>query len=257
MKSFYLVFLCLFAAAVPAFAEYTPNNISNECDKGRHHVASHPRSAYYRSDGTYVSAATVRSHCRDNQNGFEFWRDKIKTDRPDQWPYTEEKSKKWSVEEKEKLLDALGNLGNLFNLDSIKGIFRLDRSIYYPNPASVSKDGKIVIYDSAFDAGRSLDGILTHEISHILYWNLGKSEKDAYLKIAGWEKSGNPNAQYIPTRDGYVEPDGRLSPDEDFANNMEYLFSNPQKLREVSPKIFIWLNEKYQKKINSNKDVKK
>lgn len=39
----------------------------------------------------------------------------------------------------------------------------------------------------------------------------------------------------------YVEKDGELSPDEDFANNIEFYLFEPETLRKKSNAIYLWI----------------
>lgn len=80
---------------------------------------------------------------------------------------TKKKSKKWSVEEIERLHEALSVLPEIFlNLPNVK-IYRMQKSKFAENPAT-SNNNDITLYDSAFEHKDSLAQILSHELSHSL-----------------------------------------------------------------------------------------
>jgi hypothetical protein len=59
------------------------------------------------------------------------------------------------------------------------------------------------------------------------------------LKVSGWGSATDSE----PRPGGFVEIDGRQSPEEDFANNAEYYLFEPALLKKASPKIFSWIEK--------------
>lgn len=216
------------------------------CPTGQHWVRQHSRRAYVRGDGTAVSASLVKAHCSTNPPGYEHWKSLIRNDRPKNWPNATEKSKKWSQDETEIILEALGTLPKELQSVTIFGLHRMDKSHFYPNPASTDRNGNIVIYDNAFTKNANTQRIIAHEIAHTMYWRDPELDK-SYREAAGWYNiSPNFNhPEYVPLRKDFIEADGANSPEEDFSNNLENYFYNPKKLEAISPGVFLWLKNRY------------
>ena len=63
-----------------------------------------------------------------------------------------------------------------------------------------------------------------HELAHILYIHLSDKERDSYKSVAKWESviTAEDKTATVNTRKVFTAIDGIFSPDEDFANNIEY-----------------------------------
>ena len=159
-----------------------------ECPPGTYHVRSHPRRAYYRADGSFVNASHVSESCRERNAIYDAWASRLKNGFPPGWENKTEESVKWAEEQHERVLEAIGELPEDLRKTPIKGIYRLSKSIFYPNPASNDNDGTIVLYDSAFDKDRRLARILTHEFAHEYYLTLSDLDQTSYRTALGWTK---------------------------------------------------------------------
>ena len=53
------------------------------------------------------------------------------------------------------------------------------------------------------------------------------------------------SSEFINVRGTFVSDDGRDSPDEDFANNVEFFLFRPEKLKKTSPGVYDWLKKNY------------
>ena len=51
------------------------------------------------------------------------------------------------------------------------------------------------------------------------------------------------SSEFINVRGTFVSDDGRDSPDEDFANNVEFFLFRPEKLKKTSPGVYDWLKK--------------
>jgi hypothetical protein len=188
-----------------------------ECPEGEHFVRAHAQAAYRRMDGTFVSGSNHPLSCRKNQVSYIVWSPRIKAGMPPNWEFKTEKSKKWADGERERVLDALSSLPKFLLADEVNGIYRLKTSNQLrDNPASNFRD-QFALYDPAFDGNQNTARILAHELT------LG--------------------------RKGIVAEDCRVSPEEDFANNIEYFLFDSKTLKEKSPKVFEWLSKKYGDKL--------
>ncbi len=211
---------------------------ANVCPKGTYQVRNHPRSAYYRSDETYVSATTVSAYCKQYRS-FEPLEIQFENTKPTAWPYKKEIFKNWKKSEIKQLTEILNKLPDvLTHIGNLK-IFRADKSIIADNPAS-SIPGKniIVLYDSAIPSDTKR--IIIHELAHILYENLSEEEKDTYNISSGWIKL--KSRQIVTNRTTFSAPDGANSVDEDFANNIEYYFADSVKFKNDFRNIYDWIN---------------
>lgn len=235
--SFVLPFFCSFSS------------LAKDCPTGQHWVKSHSRSSYTRADGTFVRATTISSHCRHNRESDNYWLSKFVDSRPEAWPHRLEKSKEWTTEEIERVLQAICELPAEAWRTSKYKIHRMTQSKDGKNPAT-SADGIVVLYDSAFDRKSTLSRVLAHEFAHEIYNGLIEDKALEYRLATNWlaakEKSGK--IKYYSRKDDYVADDGRVSPEEDFANNVEFFLFDPQKLSKTTPHAFRWIKSYFSDK---------
>jgi hypothetical protein len=224
-------------------AEAAQKKLEGSCEPGRHWVKAYFRKAYTRSDGRHFKATTVTAHCSDNPPGYSFWIQKIKETALTNWPIKSEVAKLWSEEELERIIEALGYLPTAMQRDDISGIYRMERSVYFPNPASGDFNGDIAVYDSAFDQTNNLSQVLAHEIAHRIFSSLSPEEVKSYLYAAGWVNVGtDTHPDYELLREKTVDPDSKNSINEDFANNVEFFLFNPKKLQGFAPGAYNWIS---------------
>jgi len=218
-----------------------------QCPKGEHWVSPHHRNAYYRYDGTFISATEVKGHCRLNPKGYDQWHSRLSNERPSIWGYKSEKSKKWTVEEVERVFEVLSALPESILNQYVKNIYRMNKSIHIGNSATTNFN-EIVLYDVAFEEKQNLAQVLAHELAHVMYMKLSESLRASYEKEAEWISLsvGEGKTIVIPksTRT-FVEKDGELSPDEDFANNIEYFLFEPETLKKKSNAVYLWIQKSF------------
>lgn len=217
------------------------------CPAGKHWVRAFFRHSYYRSDGTFVNASNVTSHCQNNPDSYDFWQTKIKSGRPEGWPHTEEVAKNWTEEERERVFEALSDLPDQLKLRALNSIFRMAKSHTKAGNPSSSAEGMIILYDEAFSKDYKLGQILAHELSHQVYRDLSKDEKQDYRMVTNWFGYEGENGQVkrAQRKDEYVAEDGRESPEEDFSNNVEYYLFDPKKLQKVTPHAYRWIRDHF------------
>ena len=207
--------------------------LAGECPDGTYSVISHYRSDYTRQDGTYVSAANVKESCRP----YTFLKPlkvTLKNEMPLNWPNKTEKFKRWTAKEKKELKLILNSLPNVLTQIGELKIFRASQSKWPENGATTAAEENIItLYDKAESYG--LKKVLAHELSHILWKNLDRSNKEKYFSDADWVL--NTKGEVINQRAVISEEDGRLSPEEDFANNVEHLITNKNYKQKISPAI--------------------
>lgn len=240
---------CLFYGLLLLVFLLAPHIFSKTiCPPGEHWVQAHNRRAYFRADGTFVKASHVTAHCRKNPSGYSFWESKLKTGRPVKWPNKNEKTITWSEEEKERLLEAISDLPPELWSNHVQGIYKMNKSKDENNPASnLPEQDIIVIYDSAFEKDVNLSRVLSHELSHVLYRHLSKEKQKDYQLATNWfsVKKVRGKEVWIRRSNGYVLPDGTVSPEEDFCNNVEFFLFQPETLQKVTPHAYSWILNEY------------
>lgn len=251
MKIIFCILGLLLNVSVFAEASSQKNKLHSkiECPKGQHFVRAHPRSEYITAKGKYYSATNVSSSCRANPPSYEEWHKKLKNGVPSAWQMKKEKPQKWLDDEKEMVLDALSELPIELLVDTVEGIYRLDKFEKEPKNPAAGYGDSIALYNKAFDTKQNLTRILAHEFAHKLYRQFYDTDKGVeYSKVAEWEAKLNPKNKdlFLMTwRDDFVEEDGKNGPDEDFSNNIEYFLFEPKTLKNKNPKIYEWIQKKY------------
>ena len=248
MSNFSILVLVIFLVLSPSGF---PKDQIQACGKGQHWVRPHHRSAYFRADGTHVSAANVIGHCQTNPTGFDFWNPKKKNGLPPGWEHPQEKPKKWTDKDWERVLEALSELPETLWVPTIEGLYRLEKSVFDPNPAS-GEPGNIALYDPAFTSKDKLAQTLAHELAHELYRNFNEDELASYRDATQWfQKKIGKRTHTIRGRSEkqFILPDGMDSPSEDFSNHIEYYLFNPQKLQSVTPSAYQWIKQYYGDKL--------
>lgn len=200
-------------------------------------MSAYNRDSYYRTNGTFVSAAKVEAHCRKYH--FSSPLELIFQDTmPDGWPNQLELFKSWTPAEKREIKKAINTLPKILrNLGEIK-IYRAVKSLFPDNHASSGPDDSIIVlYDSAkkFSYRRAL----AHEMAHILYAHLGREEQDDYQGLSEWREIARN--VYSTPRKQFSEQDGTLGPEEDFANNIEHLITNKNYSSVLNKRIYDYL----------------
>lgn len=230
---------------------------SLECSAGHYVVRGHPRSGYVRSDGVVVRPTTVKTYCKELTHAYEYSLKRFKKGAPKDWPHRIEKSAVWTESERAQMIEALESLPDFLLSERVEGFYRLKKSKDHPNPASNS-DGVIVIYDSAFPNPSGLERILAHELIHQSYIGLSEKERQDYRRATGWhyELETDGKLYWAGRKDGYIADDGKTSPEEDYANNLEQYLYDPDKLKKVTPSAYEWIKKKYGDKLKL-KDKKK
>jgi hypothetical protein len=187
----------------------------------------------------------------------EQWNVKIKTGRPISWDVKSEKEIDWSEAEKMKVRNVFSSFSSDFKDIGFEGAYRFKKSAQLGNPAS-SDGSSIVLYDLAFSSQYALERIIVHELGHIIFSRYKTSSMiRSYLKKSLWTLNAatdKSSVEYSTERRNFVEADGRDSPEEDFANNFEHYFFDPENLKKISPDIFNWMKEKISKKFTINKE---
>ena len=213
------------------------NSWAKTCPEGTYLVQGHPRQAYYRNNGTHVSAATVSSYCRNYRDDGPL-QPQFKTRFPKGWPHKEEQFKKCSKAKQQKISKILNSIPKILtNVGKLK-TYCANKSYITNNPAASSPEAKIIVlYNSSFKMDTKR--VVVHELAHILWSRLSDKEKDTYQDASNWSLVAGV---YIYNRTKFSESDGKNGPEEDFANNIEHYFANTNKFKKEFPNIYAWIN---------------
>ncbi len=174
------------------------------------------------------------------------WEDKLKDGHPIDWPNEKELASPWSQEERQKMLDIFVRLSNSFSANGLVGIYKLERPRSFSSLGAYSSyfDGHIIFYQKAFNGDKEPIRLFVHEFGHHLHETALKNEFADYNKVLNWPDSGE-------TRPGnFVRPDGKDSPEEDFAINFETYILEPQNLKSIVPKAYRWMTINLKNKFN-------
>lgn len=148
---------------------------ANTCPEGMYSVQGHPRSAYYRNDGTYVSSTTVSSYCRHYPNDGPV-KEEFPQKMPKDWPYKKEVFKKCSKEKQNKISTILSSLPKILTNVGKLQIYCPSKSSTENNPATSAPDARIIaLYDSSF--AMDTKRVIIHELAHLLWSRLSDVEK--------------------------------------------------------------------------------
>lgn len=208
------------------------------CPEGTYLVQGHPRQAHYRSDGTYVSEAVVSSYCRHYRNDGPL-KEQFFIRMPKGWPHKSEKFKTCSNKKQKQISKILKSIPKILTDVGKLKIYCAKKSEMPKNPATSAPEVKaIVLYDSSFKMDTKR--IIIHELAHLLWSRLSDKEIESYYKASNWIDL--ENGIYVYNKTSFSEPDGKLNPEEDFSNNIEYYFSEPKYFKKSFPKINQWIN---------------
>ncbi len=101
---------------------------------------------------------------------------------------------------------------------------------------AVSSDEYIILFPSAFAKPIEIPRILAHELAHFLSQGEWAAQFRDYQRSSGWKSNSVREG-------GFVESDGKSSPEEDFANNIEFYLFERATLKAKSPEILVWLEK--------------
>jgi hypothetical protein len=90
----------------------------------------------------------------------------------------------------------------------------------------------------------------------LVFTSIDSAFADIYLRATGWvvfatDRAENDPSRYFHRTNGYVEEDGKLYPQEDFGNNIEYFIYNPDFLKEQTPSAYLWISREFGGKLSS------
>ena len=209
--------------------------IASNCPEEQYLVRAHKRSGYYRTDGIYVSPATVSAYCKSYRN---FKSAKLHFSNK---KATQKRSKSFSEDEKRKISKAFERLPGVLTKFGKITFERKSFGRFPKNPATADPDKKIItVYDSI--SRYNMERVVGHELAHFLYDSLSDAKKRSYRTVAEWEYRKHKGKELnVLMRKSFVAMDSMMSPAEDFANNIEYYLFEEKTLEKKNPKIYGWI----------------
>lgn len=153
-------------------------------------------------------------------------------------------------DEQKSVTAALSGLPKNFQPTLLKAIVKGARPHFTaPSSEAASTDEFIILYPRAFAEPSKLDRIIIHEVIHVLILKEWADSFNHYKRASGWSAVDGSGYR----RGEFVEFDGKESPEEDFANNVEYFLFDQNTLKIKSPDIFSWLQKNLGKKLRFEK----
>ncbi len=200
--------------------------LPSDCWKSEVWVRGHPKT-------TGIWTAFCRTRDGDKSSpAYYFIAPKFKPGPPEKWPFDDEHPTEWQAKDVADVLWSIEHIPEALWDRQIRGIYRLARSMDYPNPG-LYRGGHIILYDTAFQNEEYTARVLAHELAHARFTRFSKAQRLEYLKTTGW---GSHSRQY-------VKEDCRESVDEDFANSAEFFVFQPETLKAASPRAYMWMEK--------------
>lgn len=193
---------------------------------------------------TFDCANQCEKFCKSNECKIdEIWQKALNAPTP---------FKKFSNDEYNSVATALSRLPKTWRPQVLKAIIKANRPIDLTailTPAS-STEEQIILYKRAFTlSGGDLTRVLAHEVTHLLMEKEWSKLFLQYKKEFVWKEDK-------PRLGDFVEPDGKMSAEEDLANNIEYYIIDSSTLKEKSPKIHVWIEKNLKHNLELQKGCK-
>lgn len=198
---------------------------------------------------TFMCRDQCKELCSKKCQDSLFWQKQIKDGRPATWPIETEKSVVWSADDKKRLVSELERMPEDLESAQLLGIFRMQKSVQIINPATQA-GLSIVLYDRAFVGMFPLGEVIAHELAHAL----PKEKFENYRSAMKWSR---PTRTSQWTRPGeFINSESKISPEEDFANNITAYLFRPEGLRRQVPKAHSWISKTFSKKFLLKEECK-
>lgn len=211
------------------------------CSEFETYVKSSNVQAYTKKDGTQVSEAFRKEHCKDVYPGTKAWLESFKDIPLQNWPY-KETFKPWTKKEKEVILKLISQWPDKFQSWPGTTLYRAEKSQFPNNPgASLPIANAIIIYDNFFKFSKP-HAILSHELAHVYILSAPTEQLKQILSATGWEwdtlKRPKWSSENKPLKQDSVD-----SPSEDLANHIEDFLHSREELKKNRPEAFKLLED--------------
>lgn len=211
------------------------------CSEFETYVKSTDVQAYSKKDGTQVSEAFRKEHCREVYPGTKTWSESFKDTPLKNWPY-KENFKPWTNKEEEIILKMISVWPDEFKNWIGATLYRANKSQFPNNPAaSLPIANAIIIYDNFFNFSKP-HAVLSHELAHIYILSVPADKLKKILSVTGWEWDSSNHPKWA-SRNKPLKPDSVDSPSEDLANYIEDFLHSSAELKTNRPEIFKLLED--------------
>lgn len=206
------------------------------CSEFQTYVKSSDVDAYSKKDGTQVSAAFRKEHCKDLYPETKNWTESFKDTPLQAWIY-KEKFKPWTKKEKEIILQMISLWPSKFQNWQNPELYRAIKSQFPNNPgASLPSANAIIIYDNFFKLPNP-HMVLSHELAHLYIFSAEPEKLKKILTATGWEWNSHSRPKWT-SKYKPLKPDSIDSPSEDLANHIEDFLHDREKLKNDRPEVF-------------------
>lgn len=191
--------------------------------------------SYKKNDGTDVDAHVRQAHCRELIRS-NYFQDSTKQT----FKNIQTNIKKWKPEERRVVEEYLSKVPAWLRKYKLVEILRGDIGGHPLNPAATIPLTKtLIVFDRFFSETNKLS-IITHELSHIAFYDIDTRLIENFAQVSGWRfpDGGKP----IPPAK-LLLADSKFSVSEDFANHIEYFYSDPNQLMLMNPLSYIVIKE--------------
>ena len=148
-----------------------------------------------------------------------------------------------------RIAKAISRLPLGFEPKSLKAVVTTSSiGLLAPSNPAASYPDRIVLFPKAFSSAQPLERILLHEVVHQLTNSEWSGSLKSFEKAIGWDR---PDGASRPGQ--FIEQDGSDSPEEDFANSVEYFVFEAGKLESTSPAIYNWIKKNLGSKLKLQK----
>lgn len=197
--------------------------------------------------GSFMCPQQCDEYCKDPcKKILQDIEKKILSGQPRDWPL-KEMSLKWSPSEIKAVSERISQVPDQIFEPGNFEFYRMAKSVDFPNPATNANTSPpaIVLYDTAFSQRYDLTRVIFHEMTHVFYQKMPASLKDNYNLKMNWVLVDPIKNRWISRKDSFVKENGKISAEEDFANNLEYFLFDSKKLREVNGNAFDWMKDQF------------
>jgi hypothetical protein len=204
---------------------------------GPHEIYIHEQwvRAYIKSDGINVAAHEKKAHCREVSRSNYFQNSTKQT-----FKNIRTNIKNWKADEQKIVQELILKTPKWLQDYKLTEILRGEFGGHPLNPAAtIPLTRTLIIFDRFFSEVNKL-AIVTHELSHIAFYDIDSSLIETFAQASGWKFPEGEKP--IPPSVLLLE-DSKLSVSEDMANHIEYFYTDPNHLMIKNPLAYIVIKE--------------
>lgn len=211
------------------------------CSEFEVYVKSSNVQSHTKKDGTLVTGAFRKEHCREIYPGIKNWVESFQDNSLVNWIY-KDSFIKWSKKEKEIILKMISLWPDEFKNWQNPKLYRAKKSQFPNNPgASFPLENAIIIYDNFFKL-KNPHIVLSHELAHLYIFSSSPEKLKKILTATGWGWDLSKRPRWT-SKNKPLKEDSVDSPSEDLANHIEDFLHEREKLKRNRPEVFKLLED--------------